>query len=151
MKRQIRRNTFETNSSSVHTLAFDKSGRKPSILPLNTNNEVVVYMREFGKDFRYYTTQEEKLSYLITCCKYIARGFDNESIYDTYEFKKIRDVLIDYIPGCTGVEICGFYDDGAIDHQSQPYGDFEIINIYDDDQIIDFIFNDYVMLKTDCD
>lgn len=152
MKKQIRNRTFETNSSSVHSLSIDKSGRRPSVLRLNSNGEVVTRFGVFGKFLEYYSSQHEKLSYLITCCKYISRGWDIESIYDTYEFKKIRDVLIEYIPGCTGLVIEGDPEDGEIDHQSQPeYGTINIINVYDDDEIIDFIFNDYVSLKTDCD
>lgn len=149
---KIRSNTFETNSSGVHSLAFCKDGRRESVLPMNKSGEIMTRLSEFGKDHRYYKTQEDKLSYLMTCCKYICGGFEIEDIYNTYEFKKIRDVLEDYIPGCTGIHICGDFEDGDIDHQSQPeYGNIDIIDIYDSEQIIDFIFNDYVMLKTDCD
>ena len=38
-----------------------------------------------------------------------------------------------------------------IDHQSIPSYDIEIINTYDKDAVINFVFNKNVSLKTDCD
>lgn len=87
----------------------------------------------------------------MTCLKYTSSGFDIDSIYDNYEFERIRNAVCNYIPGCKGIEIIGSYEDGEIDHQSIPECNIEIIDTYEEDEIIDFIFNKYVMLKTYCD
>lgn len=52
--------------------------------------------------------------------------------------------------GATGIKILG-EQELEIDHQSQPYGNIEIVNVYDKDAVINFVFNKYVSLKTDCD
>lgn len=152
MKEQIRRNTFETNSSSVHTLCIDKSGREPSELKLDKDGKINVYLNEFGANYELYNYQDEKLSYLMTLLKYASRGFDIESIYEEDQFKYIEKAIMNYIPECTGIKICGDIEDGYIDHQSQPeYGEISIINPYDEDDVINFVFNKYISLKTDRD
>lgn len=148
MKKQIRNNVFETNSSSVHTLVICNDGREPSEFKLNKNGEIEVDFGQFGKDKRIYTSQYDKLSYLITCLYYLS-GYDISDIYDKWEFRKIQDVVCKYA-GATGIKIlCNL--EPEIDHQSQPYSEIEIINVYDKEAIIDFVFNKYVSLKTDCD
>lgn len=152
MRRQSRNGTFETNSSSVHSLVIDNSGREPSKLTLNEDNKVIAYLGSFGKDYMLYSTQEEKLSYLLTLCKYSSSGWNLASIYEDYNFKYIEDAIVSYIPNCMGIEIYGDIDDGEIDHQSIPqYGEIDIVNVYDEDSVINFVFNKYVKLKTDCD
>lgn len=148
MKKQIRNNVFETNSSSVHSLVISNEGREPSEFKLNKNGEIEVDFGQFGKDLCYYTSQYDKLSYLITCLYYLS-GWDIEDIYDKYEFKEIQDAVCKYT-GAKGIKIIG-KEEPEIDHQSQPYDGIEIINTYDEDAIINFIFNKYVSLKTDCD
>jgi len=148
MKKQIRKNVFETNSSSVHSLVISNGGREPSEFKLNKNGEIEVDFGQFGKDLHYYTSQYDKLSYLITCLYYLS-GWEVEDIYDRWEFKEIQDAVCKYT-GAKGIKIIG-KEEPEIDHQSQPYDGIEIINTYDEDAVINFIFNKYVSLKTDCD
>ena len=89
---------------------------------------------------------EDKLSYLVTLCEYRARY---EDIEDSYEFKCIENAIKEYTD-CNGVIIDGL-EEPYIDHQSVPYDGINIINIYDEDAIIDFVFNKYISLKTTCD
>ena len=57
--KQIRKNVFETNSSSVHTLQISKDGLEPSELKLNKDGNIEVEFGEFEKDYRIYSTQYE--------------------------------------------------------------------------------------------
>lgn len=145
--KQIRSNTFETNSSSVHTLSIDASGREPSKFRLNKDGAIKVDFGQFDSNFEIFNTQYDKLSYLMTCLYYIV-GYpdDIEDIYASYEFKQIRDVVCEYA-GANDIVILN-KEEPYIDHQSVPYNYIEIIDIYDDDAIIDFIFNKYISLKT---
>lgn len=47
MKRQIRRNVFETNSSSVHSLVISNEGREPSEFKLNKDGEIEIDFGQF--------------------------------------------------------------------------------------------------------
>lgn len=148
MKRKIRQGVFETNSSSVHSLVISNDGRESSEFKLNKDGEIEIDFGQFGKDERIYTSQYDKLSYLITCLYYLS-GWEVEDIYDKWEFKEIQDAICKYT-GAKGIKILG-EQEPEIDHQSQPYDGIEIINVYDEDAVINFVFNKYVSLKTDCD
>ena len=65
------------------------------------------------------------------------------------KYKTVEKAICEYT-GAKGIKIHP-YIDGYIDHQSAPYNSIEIINIWDKDAVIDFVFNKYVSLKTDCD
>ena len=147
MKQKIRNGIFETNSSSVHSISIDNSGLEPSKFPLNDEGKIEVALGEFDKGFEIFETQHDKLSYLMTCCYYLAHC-DVEAIYDNYVFGLIEDTIKEYC-SCKGIQIIG--DEGYIDHQSVPDYDMDIINVYSDDEIIDFVFNRYIRLKTSCD
>lgn len=148
MKRKIRKDVFETNSSSVHSLVISNEGREPSEFKLNKHGEIEVDFGQFGKELCYYTSQYDKLSYLITCLYYL-NGLEVEDIYEKWEFREIQDAVCKYT-GAKGIKIIG-KEEPEIDHQSQPYSGIEIIDVYDEDAVINFIFNKYVSLKTDCD
>ena len=149
MNRKIRKYVFETNSSSVHTLSVSKDGIEPSKFILDEEGYLHTDFGTFGKNYDIFDSQYDKLSYLITLCYYCA-GFDIDNIKDSYQFKHIEDAIKKHT-GCLGIIIDGL-EEPEIDHQSQPaYGNIEIINIYDEDEIINFVFNKYISLKTDCD
>jgi hypothetical protein len=145
MKKQIRRRVFESNSSSVHTLSISNDGREPSEFKLNKNGEIEVDFGYFGRELGIYNSQYDKLSYLITCLYYLS-GYYIDSIYDKWEFINIEDAICEYT-GATGIKILGKVDP-YIDHQSIPEYDIGIINIYDKDMVINFVFNKYISLKT---
>ncbi len=148
MKRQVRNNLFETNSSSVHTLVISNDGREPSNFKLNKEGKIEVDFGEFGKDLCLYTSQYDKLSYLMTCLYYLS-GYDIDDIYENWEFENIENAICEYT-GAKGIKILGKVEP-YIDHQSIPDYDIEIINAYDKDAVINFVFNKNVSLKTDCD
>ena len=145
MRNNIRDRVFESNSSSSHTLVISDSGREPSKLIPDSEGYIHVDYGEFGKDLMMYDSQYDKLSYLVTLCYYCTYG--SEKTTDTYQFKEIEDAVIKYT-GCNGIIIDELVDP-AIDHQSIPeYGDITIINVFDEDAVINFVFNRYIKLKT---
>ena len=143
--KQVRNGVFETNSSSVHAISIDSSGREPSQFQLNEHGKIEISFGSFGRESRTYYSQYDKLPYLMTCLYYIA-GDDKEVIYDMYEFERIEGIICNYAKA-TGIEILDDVEP-YIDHQSIPYGNIEIINSWDKDEVIDFVFNKYIRLKT---
>ena len=77
--KQVRNGVFETNSSSVHAISIDSSGREPSQFRLNEQGKIEISFGSFGRESRTYYSQYNKLSYLMTCLYYIA-GDDKEAI-----------------------------------------------------------------------
>lgn len=113
-------------------------------LKKNKNNEIVVKLDTFeccGE----LTTQNEKLSYLMTCMYYIYPDIPDKNSR-VYPYEGIKDIICKYA-NADDIILTNI-DDACINHQSAPYdtGDL-IINIYDEDSIIDFIFNKYVTVK----
>lgn len=152
LKVQIRSGVFETNSSSVHSIVYSNDGLEPCKIRRNKNNEIVVDYGQFGKDDMMYKTQEEKLSYLVTLIAYIAGNYDGgtDEVYDSYEFERLRDIICEY-SGASGIHIRD-KEEPEIDHQSIPgiYHD-NIVDFYDKDAVINFVFNKYIWLHTTCD
>ena len=160
MKVQKRNGVFETNSSSVHSLSFAKSGRKKNHIQMNKAGFLVANFGVFSCSGTFYT-QEDKLSYLATCAWYLTGcPTDLEYMYDSYVWGTLEDAAKSYVDGCKGIRVSGFnrgkdgdeysYGEDApyIDHQSVPnYTDDMIVDFYDRDALIDFIWNDYISLK----
>lgn len=146
MKYTIRRNTFETNSSSVHSLVYRNQELEPPDLPINKEtNKVKAYYGEFGKDYNVYYDQSSKLSYLLTCIYY--HYYNDEEIENSYAFEILQDIVREYC-GVDGIEICG--GEPYIDHQSYPDDMFGIVG-YSDEAIRNFLFNGDIGLKTESD
>lgn len=145
--KKIRNKVFETNSSSVHSISIDKSGLEKNSFKLDKNGYIHIDYGSFDKCYELFETQYKKLSYLITCCYYIASNSD--SVIDTYEFRLIQDAIKKYT-NCNGI-IIDNKNEPYIDHQSIPYDGIKLINVYDEDAIINFVFNKYIRLQTTSD
>ena len=162
MKKQIRLETFETNSSSMHTLQISQKHMHKSKLKIADDGYVHVNLTEYyGKDAKDYKGQREKLTYIITWM-YIYYGCNLEDLFKGALWEEFNTSFADYIGnGCKGIwidktmfnggEMAGDY----LDHQSIPYGIYDsencIVDLYDTEQLINFIFNPYLWLHTDCD
>lgn len=144
---KIRKNMFETNSSSVHSIVYSKEGLEESKLAKDKDNYILASYGTFDTDTRYYNTQAEKLSYLLTQIFYLAGGW-NEDISDDYRFEELEEIVCKYAHA-DGIRVLSGIEP-YIDHQSVPEWD-TIINLWDEDEVINFIFNKNIMLKTDCD
>ena len=81
----VRISVFETNSSSVHTVTFSNVGLQDSNLPMK-DGYVIAHYGEFGKNRQTFNSQEDKLSYLVTCCYYL-NGFSDYDIETSYNFR----------------------------------------------------------------
>lgn len=149
---KIRKNVFETNSSSVHSLAISTDGLEKCKLKIHKDGFIHTDYGEFGKNYNLYQSQSEKLSYLATCAYYIEDDdYDVENVNNSYFWKRISDAIVKYVPECIGVKILG-KEEPYIDHQSIPdYDGINFIDTYDEDEIINFIFNKNIWLKTSCD
>lgn len=148
--KQVRSNVFETNSSSVHAISIDKSGLEPSQLKITDDGIIYVRYGTFGKDYDVFDSQYDKLSYLISLCYFLGTGFGDD-IYDYYEFKCVEEAICEYT-GAKNIRVSNVDDYPDIDHQMQPscVGDC-IVDLYSSQAVIDFVFNKYVSLVTDCD
>ena len=151
MKRVIRKEIYESASSSVHSLVISSDGMEPSKLPVDKDGYITVRYGEFGKDGTVYSSQEDKLSYLVTQCYYLGGWEYDVNRDNNYHFKNIEDAIIDYTDA-KGIRIIGGEPD--IDHQTIDLMDYElnlIQNEYDEKEIQSFVFNKYISLLCDCD
>ena len=151
--KKIRQNVFETNSSSVHSLVINSEGLEPSNLKIDPKTDhIIVNTQYFGKEYNIYSTQEDKLSYLITyIITDLQRNYDNDEIlaielFKDYRFINIENIIKNYC-NCSGI-IVNIDEEGGFDHQTSPYESGCIINLYDEEEIKNFIFNKYISLKT---
>lgn len=152
MKTKKRIDTFETNSSSVHSLCIKNIHTDPCDIPRTDDNKLIVQLRYFGKDDHTYETQEEKLSYLITWlyCKYGYYQDNDLSEYDEWSMG-ILDSILEYA-NADGFEI--HYPekgDFGFDHQSDPSMYDCIMDIYNEDNLLMEIFSKNYFIKTTCD
>ena len=148
MNRVIRKEIYETASSSVHSLVISSDGMEPSKLPVDKDGYITVKYGEFGKDGTVYSSQEDKLSYLVTQCYYLG-GWEYDINRDNnYHFRNIEDAIIDYT-GARGTRIVGGEPD--IDHQTvsqMSYDGMHLIqNEWDEKKIQRFVFNKYIGIK----
>lgn len=61
---KIRKNVFETNSSSTHSISFDENSFIPTELPVY-DGQVTIYTGEFGWEVESYTDPATKASYAL--------------------------------------------------------------------------------------
>ena len=134
--KQIRRNTFETNSSSTHSISICGDELIPNEIPIeqdyamcNGKPTMMVYLNEFCC-WNNHESQMEKLAYIILQIAYIlnlpdADGFygskseieeSREKLYASEEFKELEDIIGSYA-GCKHIRI-EEDSSGYIDHDS---------------------------------
>lgn len=158
--RQIRRNVFETNSSSSHSVTIKHAeGLAPNHMPIHEDGYIHVSLGQFGWGIDHFNDQSTLLSYLVTMA--MCKSDINEWAYDsaeklaadvmkTKEFERISDAVAAYAC-CNGVIIDGDIE-GYIDHQSHcDYSSVQdFLNDYDTD-IIEFIYGNGTILHIDND
>ena len=119
MKQQIRRNLFETNSSSVHSIVITKE-------PLSDiPKSLCIVRKEFGWENRTYTDIEDRISYLYTGILGCFKNEEQESyINKLIEFLKKFEIEVE------------------IDHDNDDSYYFGIDHVYELSEFIKDIFND---------
>jgi len=172
--RKIRKNVFETNSSSTHSIHINTTGELtldlPAFLGVDSweQDKILVEFGEFGWEEREYNDAYTKLQYALT---YVVEteARDCESVNDFYKlegFKTINDCVKEYMgKGLkmirTDIHREEFKDsigdkhwycshNGYIDHQSVD-GDINLLLEYYGITIAQFIFSPDVVLITDND
>ncbi len=172
MKSKIREGVFETNSSSVHSLVFlNLKLSKPNLKELRIDKDGVIKipLGYFGKDHRIYSSQKEKLSYIMTtfyCCfgEDITR-FEDKDDWTVSYWTDIKKAIIDYIntscpdKHCTNIVPVktktkyGYHElEVGFDHQTYPsYLEDCRVNLYNPQTVVEFIFNKNMALETGCD
>ena len=150
MKRQIRRNVFETNSSSVHSLTLRKYGKyDENKLTITDDNYIEVKLGTFGKDKNehIYKGQNQKLSYLVTFLYYTCECKDDDirNIYEDYDFEKIESTICKYTK-TKGIRI--LYKKPFMASHPESYDSIELVDIHDSNDLMNFIFNSCVSLKS---
>lgn len=172
--RQIRKNVFETNSSSTHSVSVSsKNSSYDSYDCLDPfkdyDNKVYVKFGEFGWEICDYDTPYKKLQYVVTML--VETEGNNitcvDDLFETDGFKLINDAVADYCD-CDGIWIdedmkldsyewdnkTHYYisHNGYIDHQSCE--DYSSVQDFLDDYGVDitkFIFDSGVVVHTDND
>lgn len=149
MKQIVRHGTFETNSSSTHSISIDNREYKPANFTLNDEGFIDIECGEFGWEECTYHGAEIKLSYALTS---IFQNVEHEEEgLKSAHYQMLHTVMEEMVEGFKGFkfeESSRYYKYGYIDHQSSDV-------IYEafssKDNLKDFIFNPNSILVTDND
>lgn len=143
----IRKSTFETNSSSCHSITLNESDTTLSQTLSSEGDLIEVPIMEFGWEREEYYDSLSKLAYV---CIYVRDWCDVDSL----RFEQIlRDVVRDH----TGLEInFDFKSDdtlssGFIDHQSVEARDLDYLFSNQGHLLRNFLFSNQAVLTTDND
>lgn len=146
MKRQVRRGTFETNSSSTHAICITKSEYRHNLF-----SHIDFEIGEFGWENDEYDSLYNKASYLITAIL----SFDKDEADENLQ--KLKDILdsnnIEYtLPELKvdswkyGGKTRYYYDiDGYIDHSGETK-DFVNDVLSDSDKLFRYLFGNSVII-----
>jgi hypothetical protein len=152
--KKIRKNVFETNSSSTHTVCIASGSTREDIrnLPkLNEEGDLEVYTGEYGWEIANYNQVEDRISYATTFALNKDLEYaEQEKPIDDIKFKGPHiDMLVSKLKEFTGANniifIKGF---GYIDHQSWD----EASEIFESEESLEqFLFNPLSHFMTDND
>lgn len=152
----IRTGVYETNSSSVHSISISKCGMEPNKMPLKRRKKedgtfgkyIIGKLGSFGKEKHDYSSQEEKLSYLLTICYLTDGREDLETMMESWAFENLNKMIQKYCD-CDGIIVDPKTEaEAAIDHQTR-YDYYSLSDFSLDYE--EFIFNSYISLHTDSD
>lgn len=155
---KIRKNIFETNSSSTHSLVISKKDRGYDYnLPVDEEGVLTISFGEFGWGPEILKYPHEKLSYLITDRNSIHYDWQNPPSEKEFEYmlsqdKRVQEIIEVVKSCCPEVkEVKYEFGDnkynplGYVDHQSQGTS-------YESDlSIEDIIFSNKVIIMIDND
>lgn len=138
-----RNKILETASSAVHALVV-AGGLSENKLPME-DGYVVAHFGDYGEYDMGITIfdQDSKLAYLATECYYM-NGMDTD-LSDFYKWESVCKAVCKHT-GAKGVKLAGTQKP-SLDHQVIPYCEFKFCSEWNEDSIIDFIFNPNVGVK----
>ena len=156
-----RRGVFETASSAVHSLIFKHDNRDKLDIPVFKDGYVHIKLdRYFGREMEYIFDQETKLKYVLTCLYCYDGKPSLDEFWESYNVSDFIDAFVDYT-GTRGIVIDSIgvqdeygYSDWFFDHQiesgSWDSSDY-VVNLYNTEQLIDFIFNPNIGIELNSD
>ena len=162
--KQTRNKIFETNSSSTHSLVITpkKDFEKDFNLVLNDKNEIEVQGWDQLSDYGAYGFYE-KLAYMLSWM-YLQDNDNpywddegterNDLVYpsdyiDTMhddEYDNVYHVIKKHFPQVAGIRLSNI-SNISWDHQTMPYESDFVIDLYDEDQIEGYLFNDDAIVR----
>ena len=141
----MRRNVFETNSSSTHSFSISSEGERTDLYLGEIEDGVLsVEPGEFGWEVETYFDAETKLSYLVT---YMA-STSISSLSEHGYYNRLLEVVQEYIPEVQCIDVIAS-EWSYIDHQSWDMP--KIILEEQEGSLADFLFNPNSTLETDND
>ena len=149
MKLNLRKNIFETNSSSVHAIVINHEGQYIPKLIMN-GDTVIAYCHDYSDygrgESKFLKTQQEKLDYLVSWVAAKNQYHYYEDIEDMWEYSVLLNAIRVVMPEIKSIKI---HDTGkaAFDHQNSPIDSDCVVNFYKEDDVVSFIFNDSIMLE----
>lgn len=158
MKKIIRSRTFETNSSSSHSLCLSEQ----QDFKFNEPKELEIKFGDFGWGYDVLTNPEEKLSYLLTAAQYFNGWEDISSIEYIKEFRdKLQHMLdgtnvylSDIDERIMNTSVWG-YPFGYIDHQSvgecEASGEVYYYALESTENLLNYLFNNEIRVIIDND
>lgn len=158
--RQIRKNVFETNSSSTHSFTVCSPYRQNSYLAVDAEGYALANMNGFCS-CETYTSQEDKLGYILQLLGYTLNYSFNcdcsrlqtvlEEFYESAEFKAIEAEILDYVKEtdpeaahCIGIRFNDYSSYGYID-DGYDYDSLEDFLDFHSTTLIDFIFGNNML------
>lgn len=174
--RKIRTSVFETNSSSVHSISISSKEisthsryQKEKLGDLRVDkktNKVPCRFGNYGWEIAMYTTQQSKLSYLLTMVAETEGRYleDTNAFFELPGYRMLNDLVAERCR-CDGLDVKSeigmeefvyngesekqLYIDGGIDHQScEDYDSLADFLEANDVTAEEFIFADGVVLHT---
>jgi len=142
----IRKGTFETNSSSCHSVSVSTQGTYEGLTP-DDENQIVIYPADFGWEQDTHNDTLTKMSYLWIYIKEWS-GDSQESFMEMYQ-----KVICEHT-GATEVVMtpcsCKYSPFGSIDHQSVEGGALNYM-FKDEQTLKNFLFLSDSYIETDND
>ena len=143
----IRHSTFETNSSSCHTISVDRNSKIYEGFAPDQNGVVYVRPAEFGWEQETYWSVDDKMSYVnIYINDWSGKHQDNfREIFERVVKEHTGATEIVYVPSNDK-----YYPNGYIDHQSVEDADLDYL-FQSDECLKDFLFSPNSHIITDND
>jgi len=146
--KQIRKNVFETNSSSTHSISISSAGTDIDYMKPNEEGNIILGGGEFGWEEETYNDAWTKANYCLQDIVHVGWGEDAKNEIDKDKWNMLQEVIKTHT-GCSEVIIdWKEVKDGYIDHESSgtTYEAFE-----SKESLFNFIFNKSSVLEMDND
>lgn len=153
----IRRNCFETNSSSTHSISISSSDDLNQTVPLDSNgNFTHILSGDYGWEINDYNDVISKIDYMGIYARDWAKGREEY-------FKSILEGVIQNQSGAKSVNVdfgqkkkseytedYEYYENGYIDHQSVECSDYDYL-FEEPSKLHKFLFSSQSSFRTDND